>query len=71
MDLKLKDYIFKVESPCVFKKILITDENHNSVNMWTPSYLAKLFSSEKFTFRIGKKSLEENRKYDSCIKCGV
>ena len=53
---KLNEFIYKVNKPCVFRGILSANEtSSNTACDWTPSKLAELLADEKLTFRIGKR----------------
>ena len=54
--MKLCEYLYKIDRPCVFKGILKQKNgDSNTCVDWTPDKLAGIFGNEKFTFRIGKK----------------
>ncbi len=65
MNIKLNEFIYKLNQPCVFKNILKASDDESETNTaikWTPDRLETLLKNEKLTFRIGKKQ-KENRKF--------
>ena len=59
--MKLNEFIFRCETPLVFKGILKPQDHLNTATQWTMDNLSDLFKAEKFTFRIGKISSEERK----------
>lgn len=55
MNVKLNDFISNIDTPCLFKNILVESEQANSACGWTPRKLSELLADEKLTFRIGNK----------------
>ena len=62
MSLKLHEFIYELNQPCVFKNILKKCESSNTACEWTPENLAEqVLKNERLTFRVGRR-LEEKGK---------
>jgi hypothetical protein len=60
-NLKLSDYVYKVNRPCLLRNVLEPDlEGKNSAAYWTFDNLASVFKNERFNFRIGSKGTDSN-----------
>ena len=53
-NLKLCDFLNKIDKPILFKNILVNENGVNSATSWTPEVLESIFKNQKLEFRIGK-----------------
>ena len=61
--MKLSEFIYKINKPCVFKNILKkSDENTNVAAGWTLDDLSHVLGDERLLFRMGAK-MKENRRF--------
>jgi hypothetical protein len=57
-ELKLCEFLFKIDKPILFKNSLVFDNqsNRNSATKWTPENLRNVFQNKKLEYRVGKRS---------------
>ena len=60
--MKLSEFVFKVNKPCLFKNILTRpadqDDQSNSAAKWTLDDLAQVLGDERLLFRMGSRQKE-------------